>query len=141
MMGDADRPRLALPTPMVGVIAGPPCSSARIADGERSLGAALPDELVALYRAADGLFDEPGQWYIVWPLDRVVVTNVQLWNDGLLDQGLVAFGDDGTGAPFCLRRHDPARRHVLRWSLIDGAVETDEGVLNTFLRTWAHGPA
>lgn len=140
-MGDADQPRFALPTPLVGVISGAPCSSARIAVGECSLGSALPDELVALYKAADGLFDEPGQWYVVWPLDRVVITNVQLWSEGLLDQDLVAFGDDGTGAPFCLRRHDTAPRHVLRWSLIDAAVETDEGVLNTFLRTWAHGSA
>lgn len=45
------------------------------------------------------------------------------WSDSALDDSLVAFGDDGTGGPFCVRPGDGGR--VCRWSFIDGAIVED----------------
>jgi hypothetical protein len=51
-----------------------------------------------------------------------------------LPRTLLAFGDDGTGNPFCT----PADGHdeVLRWSLIDGDVEYSEGTMDAFRTRW-----
>jgi hypothetical protein len=59
-----------------------------------------------LYLASDGVFDRVGQWCVIWPLSEIVTRNLQAWalEDVPGRQALVGFGDDGTGAPFCVPR-------------------------------------
>ncbi len=48
---------------------------------------------------------------------------------------LLAFGDDGTGNPFCVPL-DSEADEVLRWNWFDQDVEANEGGMDHFLRTW-----
>jgi hypothetical protein len=80
-----------------------PAKPSTISDTESALGVTLPEGLRALYLATDGVFDEPGQWFPIWPLAKVIARNQAAWADGTTTRrGLLAFGDDGTGAPFCV---------------------------------------
>jgi hypothetical protein len=97
------------------------CDDRQLAEAESRLKATLPDALKAMYRAADGQSNADGQWWVVWPLDRLVAETLQRWNDGMLDPSLVAFGDDGTGDPFCV--YSEVESPVSRWSVIDAEVE------------------
>ena len=72
---------------------------------------------------------------MVWPLARVVEDNQRAWGDGTLPRDLLAFGDDGTGNPFCLSLSSPADE-VLRWNWLDREVEVDEGTMQEFSREW-----
>ena len=96
------------------------------------MGRALPPVLRRLYAAADGLFDDSGEWWIVWPVDRVASDNMRAWSAGELASDLLAFGDDGTGNPFCIQHED----RVVHWSWIDGAVALVIGDFDTFLVEW-----
>ena len=121
-----------------GVTPGAACTVQQIADAEASLGHRLPPALSALYRLADGFFDEPGQWAVVWPLHRVVSENLQFRDGPLtLPSTLLAFGDDGTGSPFCLPVEERSPSAVVRWNWIDDEVEVEEGSLLVFMREWA----
>jgi cell wall assembly regulator SMI1 len=119
-----------------GVAAGEPCSPDRIAHAEATLGRSLPTDLVTLYRAGDGFFDESGQWHVIWPLHRVVDENSQAWADGRLRHDLLAFGDDGTGAPFCALLTETATANIVRWSWIDHDIEGDEQSFRAFVANW-----
>jgi cell wall assembly regulator SMI1 len=68
-----------------------------IAELESALGVTIPDALRALYLTSDGVFGDPGQWYVIWPLAWVRARNQQSWesSSGHGDE-LLAFGDDGT---------------------------------------------
>jgi hypothetical protein len=101
----------------------PGCDEGQLAAAENRLGKRLPASVRSLYVAVDGVFDADGQWWVVWPLDRLVTDNLSARRDGTLDDQLLAFGDDGTGDPFCVRLDDGAR--VARWSCIDRAVVED----------------
>lgn len=92
----------------------------QLAEAENRLDKRLPTSVQSLYVAVDGVFDAIGQWWVVWPLDRLVTDNLSAWRDGALDESLLAFGDDGTGDQFCVRVDDGTR--VVRWSCIDRAV-------------------
>jgi hypothetical protein len=107
----------------------------RVAEAEQRLGVRLPERVRALYAASDGRYAEAGQWYVVWPLGRVVEDNQRAWSDGTLPRELVAFGDDGTGNRFCV---SPAfmTDEVLRWNSIDLAVEASEGTVAQFVKEW-----
>lgn len=84
------------------------------------MGTLLPDPLVSLYRANDGVFDLSGQWWVIWPLARMVEAKAWLATfDGYLDRW-IPFGDDGTGDPFCFHRENEA---ITRLTVIDGAHE------------------
>ena len=96
------------------------CDESQLADAEARLGVALPSSLRSLYLTDDGRFRADGEWWVVWPLSRLVDDNLCAWHDGSLDESLVAFGDDGAGDPFCMRVRDDGR--VARWSIIDSAV-------------------
>ena len=102
---------------------------------ERELGVPLPEALRSLYETSDGRFDEEGQWWVVWPLDRLVGENTDAWRQGLLPSTLVAFGDAGTGNPFCVEVGNTSSE-VLRWSWIDLAVERSEGSMDQFIAEW-----
>lgn len=92
-------------------------SSAELSEIEAALGTLLPDPLLSLYRANNGVFDLVGQWWVVWPLARMLEAKAWLTKfDGYQEQW-VAFGDDGTGDPFCLHRDD---ERITRLSMIDG---------------------
>jgi hypothetical protein len=71
-----------------------------------------------VYGDGDRRFNERGQWWVVWQLDRLVSENRDAWTRGL-PETLVAFGDDGTGDPFCVEIALPSSE-VLRWNWIDG---------------------
>lgn len=98
-----------------------PASATKLIEVETELGSLLPDPLVALYRANDGLFDRDGQWWVIWPLAQMVEAKAWLAGfDGYLERW-VPFGDDGTGDPFCFHRADQV---ITRLSMIDGIHET-----------------
>ena len=73
----------------------------------------------------------------MWPLDRLVSDNLDAWQRNQLSQDLLAFGDDGTGNPFCLRLRDSDE--VVRWSWIDLQAEQGEGTLLDFVSWWVKG--
>ncbi len=80
-----------------------PARASAINAGESALGLTFPGDLRALYLTSDGVFDEPGQWFVIWPLAEVVARNQAAWaGQSPTRRRLLAFGDDGTGAPFCL---------------------------------------
>ena len=112
-------------------VAMPDCLVSR---AEQALGFALPDELRRVYTEGDGRWRPDGQWWVVWPVDRLIEDNKRAWTEGLLASDLVAFGDDGTGNPFCVARNgDDA---VVRWSWIDGAVDYTVGSMEEFMAIW-----
>lgn len=117
----------------------PPCPEEALLDAEERLGLSLPDDLRGLLGHSNGLFDRAGQWYFVWPLERIVAANLALQAEaeGGFPTGLVAFGDDGTGAPFCIAtsRDQP----ICRWSPIDAQVQMLASNLDSFLDGWLSG--
>ena len=103
---------------------------------EHALEAKIPDRLWELYAAGDGRFCADGQWWVIWPLERLVSENVQVraGRSATLPTSLVAFGDDGTGNPFCVPL-DGADR-VVRWNWIDGELDGEFGTLSEFVAEW-----
>ncbi|MFN8019886.1 MAG: SMI1/KNR4 family protein [Acidimicrobiales bacterium] len=99
------------------------CDDRQLADAEARLNVTLPGALKAMYLAADGRFNVDGQWWVVWPLERLVADTLQRWSEGMLDLSLVAFGDDGTGDPFCV--DSGGESPVVRWSVIDAEIEEE----------------
>lgn len=121
-----------------GHVPGAPCADADLLGLAKSLGGEVPQDLRTLYRLGNGVFDEPGQWWIIWPIDRVAEVCSSRWAEDSLPVDLIAFGDDGTGNPFCINRVEPS--NVVRWSWIDGAVDTDEGTFADFVGRWIDSP-
>jgi hypothetical protein len=81
----------------------PPVAVAELDRAAVLLGAVLPDDLRRLYLTTDGIFDTPGQWFVVWPLVGIVAGNQRDWAvSGVGRRALLGFGDDGTGASFCV---------------------------------------
>jgi hypothetical protein len=88
-----------------GVKPQPAASEAAISDCESALGATMPSDLRALFRYSDGLWDDPGQWFVVWPLVDVLARNQAAYESEVPGRrGWIGFGDDGTGNPFCFNR-------------------------------------
>ena len=111
--------------------------AARIAEAEAVLAVSLPAPVRGLYRESDGHYDHDGQWFVVWPVDRLIEENLAAWDRGL-PPTLLAFGDDGTGNPFCIGLDDPSDA-VVRWNWIDGDVESHEGSMAEFRSEWLFG--
>jgi hypothetical protein len=117
----------------------PPCSEDALLYAEESLGFALPHDLRGLLRRSNGLYDGAGQWYFVWPLERIVADNLALraGAESRFQAGLVAFGDNGTGAPFCIAvSQDQA---ICWWSPIDTQVQMLADSLDDFIAGWLAG--
>jgi hypothetical protein len=113
-------------------------SEAEVDQAEASLDAIFPLELRALYLATDGVFDKPGQWFVVWPLAEVVARNRLAWADeSIARQGLVGFGDDGTGAPFCVPRDGSGG--VFTWNPIDAQAYRLADTVAQFWSGWSSG--
>jgi hypothetical protein len=97
----------------------PGATEHEVRGAERMLSTAFSSELCALYEVTDGVFDAAGQWFVVWPLTAVVARNREARLDADLGserRQLVGFGDDGTGAPYCVRRDGSPQ--VFVWSPI-----------------------
>ena len=107
------------------------CNDERL--DEDRVGVVFPAWLRPRYIAPDCFFRQDGQWWVVWPLDRLVESTLVEWEEGSLDRSLVAFGDDGAGDPFCFdaNRDGP----VVRWSMID-TTAIDEVSSADFATDW-----
>jgi hypothetical protein len=116
----------------------PGATADEVAAAEAALGAAFPADLREVYQASDGVFDRSGQWFVIWPLAEVVTRNRQAWSwAGPARRGLVGFGDDGTGAPFCVPR--PGSGGVFAWSVIGGEATFLAGTVAEFWSRWVSG--
>jgi hypothetical protein len=124
-----------------GIRPGPPAADRQLEAVEATLGVRIPSELRDLYRYADGLFDEPGQWFVVWPLARVGSDNLALRSGSGLPESLLAFGDDGTGDPFCIDLGSLDPGAVKLFSCVDGEARPLAPDLQTFWRDWQRGVA
>ncbi|HEU5109002.1 MAG TPA: SMI1/KNR4 family protein [Micromonosporaceae bacterium] len=114
----------------------PAASNAEVGRAEALLDAVFPADLRALYLATDGVFDQPGQWFVVWPLADVVTRNRQSWaEESAARRRLVGFGDDGTGAPFCVPRDGTAG--VFAWNPIDQHAYRLADTAEEFWRGWS----
>ena len=109
-----------------------------VESAEGRLSVSFPARLRRLYEESDGRFSEAGQWWVVWPLDRLVNDNQRSWSDGTLTRRLLAFGDDGTGNPFCVALNSDADE-VLRWNWLDQEVQVNDGGMSQFLHAWLDG--
>jgi SMI1-KNR4 cell-wall len=95
----------------------------------------FPDELRQLYLVGDGHWDEAGQWFVIWPLRDLQDRNAVLAEDNEWSTtDLVAFGDDGTGNPFCFRRGSGSS--VFYWSHIDARATYLAPNVSAFWRAW-----
>lgn len=105
---------------------------------EDGIGSPLPPELRWLYLASDGVWNEPGQWFVIWPLADVFERN-RLANEleGPARSLWIGFGDDGTGSPFCLDRLGGTA--VYHWSPIDHAATLLADGLEGFWTAWVEG--
>jgi hypothetical protein len=113
-------------------------SEAEVEQAEASLDANFPAELRALYLTTDGVFDKPGQWFVVWPLAEVVARNRLAWaGESTVRQGLVGFGDDGTGTPFCVPRNGGGG--VFTWNPIDAHARRLADTVEQFWSGWSSG--
>src|SRR5215472_1414840 len=113
--------------------------AADIAELESALGVTIPDALRALYLTSDGVFDDPGQVFMIWPLGLVQSRNQESWESSSgHGDGLLAFGDGGTGAPFCVPADGAAG--VFVWSPIDGAATRLADDVRSFWAAWTAGP-
>ncbi len=106
-----------------------------VAQAEERLGVLIPQPVRVLYAASNGRPSQTGQWDVVWPMASVIEWNESAWRGGTLPRHLLAFGDDGTGSPFCVSLTDKADE-VLRWNWTDRAVEVVEGTVEEFCRAW-----
>lgn len=102
----------------VGIRMQPAASTSHLEACESAVGTTLPSSLRNLYLATDGIFDESGQWFLVWQLADVAKRNLLAWDvEGSERSDWVGFGDDGTGNPFCVRRS--GGEDVYYWNPID----------------------
>ncbi|MEU4675160.1 SMI1/KNR4 family protein [Amycolatopsis sp. NPDC023774] len=120
-----------------GVVLQAPAAAVDLAAAETALDATLPEALRELYLVTDGVFDGPGQWFVVWPLSDVVERNRADWSSsvqGTARVDLVGFGDDGAGAPFCVPRAGGSG--VFVWSAIDAAATRLADTVEEFYARW-----
>jgi len=119
-----------------GLTPGAPCPADDINAAGVALGQPVPGDLAELHGLADGYFDESGQWFVIWPLQRVVHDKLESWKAGTLAPDLLAFGDDGTGDPFCRAVAGDQPAEIVRWTGSTELSRSEEGTLADFLRNW-----
>jgi len=127
------RPLLSLDD---GYACRPGVSGSAISAAEARLRTPFPLALRELLAASDGVFDRAGQWFVLWPLARIVENNEDAWAAGTpVRRELLGFGDDGTGAPFCVRLDGSS--DVFIWSPIEGTAVRLADDLACFWSAWA----
>ena len=115
-----------------------PAQRSALDQAEVALQVVLPDTLRDLYLATDGVFDEPGQWFVIWPIVELVTRNADAYAvEGNRRRALVGFGDDGTGSPFCVR--SDGSDEVASWSAIDQQATHLADDLVSFWIGWVGG--
>jgi hypothetical protein len=122
-----------------GVELQPPVDAAGIAAVELRLGIKLPTTLRGLYEATNGIYAQPGQWFVMWHLDDLASRNLAAWNgwESEARRRLLAFGDDGTGDPFCVELDgEPA---VFAWSPTEQEARPLAPGLREFWFGWLSG--
>ncbi len=114
----------------------PGAEAGEVAAAQAALGAVFHEDLRQLYLASDGVFDRVGQWFVIWPLAEVVIRNRKAWSwkDSAARRRLMGFGDDGTGAPFCVPRDGSGGG--LAWSAISGEATVLAGSVAAFWSGW-----
>jgi hypothetical protein len=128
MLNDGDRYQLC-----------PGAAGDEIAAAEAALEAVFPAELRAIYTASNGVLDRPGEFFVIWRLPEVVARNQDEWglDDGPFRRRLVGFGNDGSGAPFCVPRDGGAG--VFAWSATTGGATRLGRSLTAFWSGWLAG--
>ena len=115
----------------------PDAGAGEIAAVEAALEAVFPEQLREVYQTSNGVFDRPGQWFVIWPLEMLAQENMQRREVGVLPADLIAFGDDGTGDPFCVP--GDGSDGVFYWSPIDGEATLLAGAIADFWSGWVAG--
>jgi SMI1 / KNR4 family (SUKH-1) len=119
---------------------GTSCTDYELGQAEKIIGQ-IPRELASFLREVNGVFDQSGQWHVGWPLNRIVAER-QGPSYGQRQLGhLLAFGDNGTGEPFCVPTSAPdaATTPVSHWSFIDGQATILAPSLHQFWAGWIAG--
>jgi len=118
----------------------PGAAAGEVAAAEAALAAVLPADLRQIYLVSNGVFDHSGQWFVIWPLPEVVTRNRGAWSQGgsPARRELTGFGDDGTGAPFCVPR-DGGSSSVFAWSAIEGKATLLARSVAGFWSAWVAG--
>lgn len=80
--------------------------------------------------------DVVGEWYVIWPIAMIRAENRSRWKSGALRPDLLAFGDPGTGEPFCFR--GPSSEVVI-WHPIGEEVQILAPDVASFWRGWVTG--
>jgi cell wall assembly regulator SMI1 len=129
---------LRLLTRAEGYRVGPGATAEDLARYEETLEATFPTPLRKLYLATDGVYDERGQWFVVWPLDELARRNQLHWaEEGAGRRELLGFGDDGTGAPFCVPRDGAPG--VFTWNPVEAAPHWLANDIEDFWTGWTTG--
>jgi cell wall assembly regulator SMI1 len=117
----------------------PAAAAGDVTAAEAGLAAVFPADLRQLYLVSNGVFDRSGQWFVIWPLPEVVTRNSQAWTQdvSLARRELTGFGDDGTGAPFCVPRDGSSS--VFAWSPIEGKATLLAKSVADFWSGWIAG--
>ena len=122
-----------------GYVLCPGAAGGEVAAAETAPAAVFGGDLREVYLASDGVFDRPGQWFVIWPLSEVATRKRQAGSleGSPVRRGLVGFGDDGTGAPFCVPRDGSGG--VFAWSAIDGEATRLADTVARFWEGWLTG--
>jgi hypothetical protein len=128
MLSDGDRYQLY-----------PGAAEDQIASAEAALEAVFPAELRTMYTASNGVLDRADGFFVIWRLSEVVARNQEEWgvDDSPFRRRLVGFGDDGSGAPFCVPRDGGAG--VFAWSAATSGATRLERSLAAFWSGWLAG--
>lgn len=108
-----------------------------VARVEKALGTAFPEELRDLLLTSNGVYSRGGGWLMLWPLERILEWDVEAWRDEPAGSGrlsLIGFGDDGTGAPFCVSRDGGPAVYI--WEPIDADMTLLGATLAEFWQRW-----
>jgi hypothetical protein len=109
-----------------------------LATYEKGLTASLTLDVRRLYLASDGVVEQYGERFLLWPLTELIRRNVLEWTDAEPGRDeLVALGDDGTGARICVPRDGNAG--VFLWDPLTAAPHWLANDLGDFWIGWTTG--
>ena len=123
-----------------------PTSPSQLANAEKELGAALPNELRELLLESDGVEGECGP-AVIWPAERILRDNLEFRSTVAYRElympfdCLLFFGDDGGGDQFAYAILDGEIRwdKIYRWCHETDGREYVVWSLRSYLEQWAIG--